>query len=119
GRWPCRSQTSSILSSRSVLAMQYPINKQLQLYSFPNFAGGLTAFPAQDNEAQTLTNMEPMRDGRLETIYGSKKCNSNSIGSLECIDVYAGNVYDGAWTLIAATAQPRLYAWSSTSFCPS
>lgn len=60
-----------------------------------------------------------MRDGRLETIYGSKKCNVNDISNVECIDVYAGNVYSSAWCLIGATADPAVWAWTSTSFCPS
>lgn len=99
--------------------MQFPINKEWQIYSFPNFTGGLASTPAQDNEAQELINMEPMRDGRIQSIYGSKKCNSNDISNVECIDVYAGNVYNNAFCLIAATADPAVYAWTSTSFCPS
>lgn len=99
--------------------MEYPVNREMQIFSIPNFAGGLTSTPQQDNEAQTLTNMEPMRDGRLETIYGSVKVNTNDISNVECVDVYAGNVYNNAWCLIAATADPAVFAWSSTSFCPS
>jgi len=98
--------------------MQYPINREFQIFSVPNFTGGIVVHPYQDNEAQSIINMEPQRDGSLKTIYGSFKVNDAALNGSECLDLYSGQV-DGGWCIIAVESSPvEVYAAVSADFCP-
>lgn len=103
--------------------MIFPTKRSFRTYAFPNLTGGLCSYPAQDNESVTLTNMETMRDGSIRTIWGSKKIHSNAINGGSAangvIDLFIGQVYNDAWAVVAATSQPKLWAYATTDFNPS
>lgn len=99
--------------------MIFPVDTKRQIYSFPNFTGGLTSRQAQDNEHQTLINIEPQRDGSMKSIWGSSKINSTSIGSGQPTDMFMGTVANNNFITCIATSTPKIYVAVTSSFEPT